>query len=96
MDKTGNILAGFLLGAVAGVVTGILVAPHSGSKTRKLIKRKVNDAANSVTEEINEQIENLEEKIRNLKKQGEEKVEFVKAAAKTVEDTAKSSSSKKN
>ena len=89
MDKTGNILAGFLLGAVAGVVTGILVAPHSGSKTRKLIKKRVNEAASSVTEEINDQIDNLEEKIKNVKKQAEEKVEFVKAAAKTVENTAK-------
>ncbi len=96
MEKTGNVLAGFLLGAVAGVVTGILIAPHKGSKTRKIIKKRVSSAAGSVTDEINEQIDQLEEKIMNLKKQAEEKIEFVKNAAKTVEDAAKSTTSKKS
>ena len=94
MEKSGNVLVGFLLGAAAGVVTGILVAPYKGSKTRKIIKKRVSDAAGSVTDEINEQIDNLEQKLNNLKKQAEEKVGFVKEAAKTVEDTVRSSAKK--
>lgn len=68
MVKTGNVLAGFLLGAFAGVITGILVAPHSGAKTRELIKKKVSNAAGSVTDEFNEQIDQLEEKTKRYQK----------------------------
>ena len=90
MDKTRNVLAGFLLGATAGVVTGILLAPNKGTKTRKVIKKRVNDVTSSLQDEIIEQVDQLEDKLKNITKQAEEKMEFIKNAAKTVEDTAKS------
>jgi len=41
MDKVGNIFVGLLAGAVAGVITGVLIAPYKGEKTRKLKSLKM-------------------------------------------------------
>jgi branched-subunit amino acid transport protein AzlD len=38
--STSNALLGFLAGAAAGAVIGILYAPEKGSQTRKNIKKK--------------------------------------------------------
>ena len=44
MNKTAsNFLLGFLAGAAAGAVVGILFAPGKGSETRKNIGKKVRD-----------------------------------------------------
>ncbi len=34
-------VVGFLAGVTAGLVTGVLVAPHKGGKSRKILKNKV-------------------------------------------------------
>ena len=43
-----KVIAGFLTGAVAGSILGILLAPASGKKTRKLISHKVKDIEEDV------------------------------------------------
>jgi len=42
--KKGRFALGALIGAAAGLVTGILAAPKSGKETRADIKRKANQA----------------------------------------------------
>lgn len=40
MNKTSKILLGFLTGAVAGIVTGLLLAPDNPTEKEKGTKRK--------------------------------------------------------
>lgn len=44
MSKTFNFVAGAVLGAAAGVVAGIAMAPRSGAETRAMAADFVNDA----------------------------------------------------
>ncbi len=41
--KSTNILLGILIGAAAGAIAGVLLAPNKGSKTRQLIIDKGED-----------------------------------------------------
>ena len=43
MDNSDKTLLVFLLGAVVGTFTGLLIAPTAGDKTRKKINRTAND-----------------------------------------------------
>lgn len=40
MNTTGKIVLGFLLGTAIGTVTGLLLAPTTGYRTRKNINKK--------------------------------------------------------
>ncbi len=44
------------LGLAAGIGVGILVAPAKGSKTRKRLKKKIMQIANSLEEDISDQL----------------------------------------
>lgn len=66
MNK-GKILLGILAGVAAGTAIGILIAPHKGWRTRKLIKRRAKDIAAIVDEKIEERIEDVKEKLRLAK-----------------------------
>jgi gas vesicle protein len=61
-DNNSKILAGILIGAVAGVVTGLLLAPSSGTETRK----KITDKAKELGKDVNEQLDKTFSKITNL------------------------------
>ena len=39
-ETTGKVLAGFALGALVGTLTGLLLAPATGNRTRKNINKK--------------------------------------------------------
>lgn len=39
--KTGIFFAGLLVGAATGAITGLLLAPRSGKKTRQMLKKSV-------------------------------------------------------
>ena len=61
-DTLTGFLLGCLTGFVAGAVLGILVAPHRGDITRRIIVRKAGETKDTVVEAMEEQIENLREK----------------------------------
>ncbi len=42
-NKTGAFLSGFLWGALAGFVLGVLYAPRSGVETREILKEKTKE-----------------------------------------------------
>jgi gas vesicle protein len=48
MDTTGKIVTGFLLGAIAGTIAGLLIAPERGSETRKIIGKQSSKLAKQV------------------------------------------------
>lgn len=55
--ETSNVLVAFLLGAVAGGVTALLMAPASGADTRK----KIGDALRRAKEKAGEELEGAKE-----------------------------------
>lgn len=48
MGKTFNFISGAVLGAAAGVIAGIAMAPRSGAETRAMAADMANDAWDSV------------------------------------------------
>jgi gas vesicle protein len=54
MAKTGNIVIAGLAGLAAGVAIGILFAPDKGWKTRKRIRKTVENTVDAVTEGVEE------------------------------------------
>lgn len=50
--ETSNVLVAFLLGAVAGGVTALLLAPASGAETRKKIGEALKHAKDKAADEL--------------------------------------------
>ena len=46
--SSSNFISGVLVGALAGLTAGILLAPEKGTETRRRLREKGNDLANSV------------------------------------------------
>ena len=78
-----SVLAGLLIGCVAGAVTMLLLAPQSGKDTRLLIKEKgielrdrtsgiVDDALEQVRQEAGKITVGGREKAEDLKQQGQD------------------------
>lgn len=64
--KSGN--GKFFLGALVGAGVALLLAPQSGSETRKQLKAKLSELLNKVKEiDVKEVREDLERKINQIK-----------------------------
>ena len=63
-------IKGVLLGTVAGVVAGILLAPKSGEETREDIKKLAEDLKDKATDLYDDAKKELEKKIAQVKKAG--------------------------
>jgi gas vesicle protein len=55
--ETGNVLLGFLVGAVAGGVAALLFAPSSGRETRQ----KIADGLSHTRDKLNQEYEHAKE-----------------------------------
>lgn len=62
MDNTGKVLAALLVGAAAGAIVGLLMAPESGSNTRS----KIGKTAEDLADELEDAWEDGAEKIKDL------------------------------
>ena len=62
MDHSDKTLFAFLLGAVVGTFTGLLLAPTTGDKTRK----KINQTADDVRYDVEDAWEVNAEKLKDL------------------------------
>ena len=51
--SSSNFISGVLVGALAGLTAGILLAPEKGTETRKRLREKGNDLANTVKDKFN-------------------------------------------
>jgi gas vesicle protein len=80
--KTTSAILGFLMGAAAGTVAGILIAPDKGVKTRKEIKKR----ARKATEEFQG---NLDAKVDDLRSYFTEFVDDVKGRFSELEKEVK-------
>lgn len=71
MDNTSKVVAALLVGAVAGALTGLLLAPESGDKTR----RKLNKSAKDMIDDLEDAWEESAEKIKSLADSAVEEIE---------------------
>lgn len=70
MNNTTRVLIAFAAGAAIGTVCGILIAPNSGSRTRRNIRRKGDKIVSDVqdiVEDVQDKINESKEKLMNLK-----------------------------
>lgn len=69
-NQTGSFIKGALVGAVAGAVAGVLLAPKSGSETRKDIAKLAKQVATKAGDIYEEAIAKIGEKVQALKSLG--------------------------
>ena len=54
MNTAGQVMVGVLTGAAVGLLTGILLAPDSGKRTREKLVGKSKDLRNKVTDSLDD------------------------------------------
>lgn len=81
-NDTYKILAGFLIGAMGGLLTGLMVAPESGKKTRKRILEEAESFRDDLLTKAEDQYEQtkkrLSEKIDELAEVGKNSINNLK------------------
>lgn len=77
---SSKVLLGFLAGAAAGALAGVLLAPEKGSVTRKKIAGKAGDISDSVKNRFNDFIDGVKETYSTVHEESDEMKE--QAAAK--------------
>lgn len=60
--KTGVFLAGMLFGAATGAITGLLLAPRSGRKTRQMLKKSA-EALPELAEDLSANLQYQADKL---------------------------------
>jgi gas vesicle protein len=60
--KTGVFLAGMLIGAATGAITGLLLAPRSGRKTRQMLKKSA-EALPELAEDLSANLQYQADKL---------------------------------
>jgi len=73
MSRSGSFFDGFIFGAIAGAVIGLLYAPSPGEETRKKIK-KIHDDNEDVIDDTKEKIDDLITKTRDSIEKGFDKL----------------------
>jgi gas vesicle protein len=73
MSKKGSFLEIFFLGAVVGVIAGILFAPSSGEETRSKLK-KIKEENDDLVKDTKEKTETLIAKTMDAIEQGFDKL----------------------
>ena len=84
----GKLAVGALFGAVAGFVTGILLAPKSGKETRNDLKNAALDTKGTVVENAEKAKDAAEKKVNEAKAWSEDVVEDVTDKANELKSRA--------
>lgn len=71
MDNSGKVISALLVGAAAGALVGLLLAPESGDKTR----RKLNKTAKDLLDDLEDAWEDSAERIKSLADSAVEELE---------------------
>jgi gas vesicle protein len=74
MNNT-KVLLGFLAGAFAGSILGVLFAPDKGTETRRKISEKTGDVADAIKEKVSDFAEDVKEMLSTAKKEAEDVAE---------------------
>ena len=73
-----EVAVSFLIGAAAGFVLGILLAPASGKETRKKIKEEVSKTGEKAKEGFEKIAKEAEKGIRIVKEKTQEGIDVIK------------------
>jgi gas vesicle protein len=82
-EDSGAVITAFLVGAAFGSAVSLLLAPQSGERTRKLLRRKAEDSLDRLTDAT----EDLAERGRELYDRGKE---YASQGAKLAEQKLRS------
>jgi len=89
MKNGAKIFLGILAGVGIGVVGGILMAPDSGKKTRKKIKKELTQFEKEIdkvaSQRVGEVKKELSSKVNEYKKQGEKILQKIPLMDKSLE-----------
>ena len=66
MNNSGKIILGVAVGALAGAVTGLLLAPESGPQTRRKITKESEKFRDSLSQSINEVLDAAKSRYNTL------------------------------
>lgn len=81
MNAKLKVASGFLLGAAIGTVTGLILAPRSGKKTRRMLQSKSSRIANDLIEKANASLDSAKEtynkKINDYTKKGKSSLDHL-------------------
>jgi len=78
MNTTTKIITGFVAGASLGILTGILIAPNSGKKTREQIAEKTKDLKNKMTESFDDAKKAYNKEVETLLNSGKTGIDSLK------------------
>ena len=73
-----DVIVPFLIGAAAGFVAGILLAPASGKETRKKIQEEVGKTGDKAKENFEKIAKEAEKGIRVVKEKTQEGIDAIK------------------
>jgi gas vesicle protein len=59
-----KLLIGIVIGSIMGLIAGMLIAPTSGDKTRKKLKRDFSDRVEEYSKTGSEAVKNLKDSVR--------------------------------
>jgi gas vesicle protein len=86
MNTTVKVIGGICLGAIAGTIAGVLLAPASGRETRKQLKDKTSSMAgevkNSVTDYLDHVFNGYNKRVEIVAENGKEAIDQVKKTIK--------------
>jgi gas vesicle protein len=88
-NSNSKIMIGFLAGAAAGVLAGILFAPDKGTETRKKISKKSGEAADSLKHKFNDFVDGLKETYATAKESVDDAAEKGNMKINTLKSEAK-------
>jgi len=78
MNTTTKIITGFLAGASLGILTGILIAPNSGKKTREQIADKTKDLKNRMVDSYDDVKKAYNKELESLLSTGKSGIDSLK------------------
>ncbi len=89
MSKENKVIIGFAAAALAGIGIGLLLAPHSGTKSRKKIRQGTNDMANKLMDVVTSKGDTLKEKASEVVENAKSAFNQAKGYAKSEVNHAK-------
>lgn len=77
-DEFGAFLVGFIVGGLAGAATALLLAPQSGTETRKIIRDRSIELRDKAAETLDEAYDQAEEAAVEARKRFEDLAKMTK------------------